>query len=65
VPPIPEIDIGRAVNLLIRQHGLDAELMAAKRADLIACRPHGQRGGGRLHCDQPGERLFARRSGGR
>jgi len=28
---IPEIDIWRAANLLIRQHGANAELEAAKR----------------------------------
>ena len=32
---IPDLDIWRAANLLIRQHGPDAELEAAKRADLI------------------------------
>jgi hypothetical protein len=32
---IPEIDIWRAANLLIRRHGDDAELEAAKRADLM------------------------------
>jgi hypothetical protein len=30
---IPESDIWRAVNLLIRQHGQDAEIVAAQRAD--------------------------------
>ena len=32
---IAELDIWRAANLLIRQHGPDAELEAAKRADLM------------------------------
>ena len=32
---IPDLDIWRAANLLIRQHGEDAELEAAKRADLM------------------------------
>jgi len=32
---IPEIDIWRAANLLIRKHGADAELEAARRADLM------------------------------
>jgi len=32
---IPDLDIWRAANLLIRQHGADAELEAAKRADLM------------------------------
>ena len=32
---ISDLDIWRAANLLIRQHGLDAELEAAKRADLL------------------------------
>jgi len=32
---IPEIDIWRAANLLIRRHGVNAELEAAKRADLM------------------------------
>jgi hypothetical protein len=32
---IPEIDIWRAANLLIRKHGADAHLVAAKRADLM------------------------------
>lgn len=30
---IPEIDIWRAANLVIQQHGADAELHAARRAD--------------------------------
>jgi hypothetical protein len=32
---ISDLDIWRAANLLIRQHGPDAELEAAKRADLL------------------------------
>jgi hypothetical protein len=32
---IPEIAIWRAANLLIRKHGADAGLEAAKRADLM------------------------------
>jgi hypothetical protein len=32
---VPEIAIWRAANLLIRRHGPDAELEAAKRADLM------------------------------
>jgi len=32
---ISDLDIWRAANLLIRQHGPDAELEAAKRADLM------------------------------
>jgi hypothetical protein len=32
---ISDLDIWRAANLLIRQHGTDAELEAAKRADLM------------------------------
>jgi hypothetical protein len=32
---VPEIAIWRAANLLIRRHGADAELEAAKRADLM------------------------------
>jgi len=32
---ISDLDIWRAANLLIRQHGADAELEAAKRADLM------------------------------
>jgi hypothetical protein len=30
---IPELDIWRAANLLIQQHGEDAEIVAAQRAD--------------------------------
>ena len=32
---ISDLDIWRAAHLLIRQHGTDAELEAAKRADLM------------------------------
>jgi hypothetical protein len=32
---ISEIDIWRAANLVIRQHGTDAEIEAARRADLM------------------------------
>jgi hypothetical protein len=32
---IPELDIWRAANLLIRKHGANADLEAAKRADLM------------------------------
>jgi hypothetical protein len=32
---IAEIDIWRAANLLIRQHGQDAEIEAARKADLM------------------------------
>jgi hypothetical protein len=32
---VPDLDIWRAANLLIRKHGADAELEAAKRADLM------------------------------
>jgi hypothetical protein len=32
---IPDLDIWRAANLLIREHGGDAEIEAAKRADLM------------------------------
>jgi len=46
---IPEIDIWRAANLLIRKHGVDAELEAAKRADLMLDRG-----------DQEGRLLWAR-----
>jgi hypothetical protein len=38
---ISDLDIWRAANLLIRQHGDDAELAAARRADLMHCRPVG------------------------
>jgi hypothetical protein len=30
-----DLDIWRAANLLIKQHGEDAEIVAAQRADLI------------------------------
>jgi hypothetical protein len=32
---IPELDIWRAANLLIRRHAAEAELEAAKRVDLM------------------------------
>jgi hypothetical protein len=32
---VPEIAIWRVANLLIQRHGADAELEAAKRADLM------------------------------
>ena len=35
VAMVSELDIWRAANLLIRRHGADAELEAAKRADLM------------------------------
>jgi len=31
----PDIDIWRAANLLINQHGENAEIVAAQRADLM------------------------------
>jgi hypothetical protein len=31
----PDIDIWRAVNLVIEQHGENAEIVAAQRADLM------------------------------
>ena len=34
-PMISELDIWRAANLLIQRHGDDAEIEAAKRADLM------------------------------
>ena len=37
-----EIDIWRAANLLIKQHGTDAEIEAAKLADLMLGRGDGQ-----------------------
>ncbi len=42
---ITELDIWRAANLLIRQHGSEAELVAARRADLMLERgdPDGER----------------------
>jgi len=30
---VPEIDIWRAADLLLKQHGPDAEIVAAQRAD--------------------------------
>jgi hypothetical protein len=36
---ISDLDIWRAANLLIRQHGDDAELAAARRADLMHAVP--------------------------
>jgi hypothetical protein len=33
---IPEIDIWRAANLLVKQHGADAEIVAARRIDALA-----------------------------
>jgi hypothetical protein len=35
---ISDLDIWRAANLLIRQHGADAELVAASRADEMLAR---------------------------
>jgi hypothetical protein len=32
---IPELDIWRAATLLIQQHGSEAEIVAAQRADLM------------------------------
>jgi len=32
---VPDLDIWSAANLLIRKHGANAELEAAKRADLM------------------------------
>jgi len=46
---ISELDIWRAANLIIRKHGDDAELEAAKRADLML-----ERG------DDEGRHLWAR-----
>jgi hypothetical protein len=34
-PGISELDIWRAANLLIRQYGANAEIEAARRADLM------------------------------
>ena len=31
----PDIDIWRAANLVIKQHGENAEIVAAQRADLM------------------------------
>ena len=41
---IPDLDIWRAANLLIREHGADAEVVAARRADemLERCDRDGQ-----------------------
>lgn len=33
---IPDIDIWRAATLLIKQHGQDAEIVAARRVDELA-----------------------------
>ena len=33
---IPDCDIWRAAHLLIREHGADAEIVAARRADDMA-----------------------------
>jgi hypothetical protein len=33
IPMIPHLDIWRAANLLIQQHGANAEIVAAQRAD--------------------------------
>jgi hypothetical protein len=33
---IPDLDIWRAANLLIEQHGADAEIVAAQRADALS-----------------------------
>jgi hypothetical protein len=35
---ISDLDIWRAANLLIKQHGDNAELVAAQRADLMLVR---------------------------
>ena len=40
---IADIDIWRAANLLIKQHGADAEVEVARKADLMLER--GDRGG--------------------
>jgi hypothetical protein len=42
---LPDLDIWRAANLLIRRHGAnaDAELEAAKRADLMLDRGNDER----------------------
>jgi hypothetical protein len=41
---ISDLDIWRAANLMIRQHGADAEIEAARKADLMLERddPEGQ-----------------------
>jgi len=46
---IPDIDIWRAANLLIQQHGGDAEIIAAQRADLMLER-----------ADRDGQRVWMR-----
>ena len=46
---ISDLDIWRAATLLIRKHGADAELEAAKRADLMLDRG-----------DDEGRRVWAR-----
>jgi len=50
---ISDLDIWRAANLLIRKHGPDAELEAAKRADLMLNRADDE---GRLLGRGSGER---------
>ncbi|HEV2100952.1 MAG TPA: hypothetical protein VGR45_18745 [Stellaceae bacterium] len=39
---VPEVDIWRAANLLIHQHGADAVFAAAQRADLMLDRRDGE-----------------------
>jgi hypothetical protein len=46
---IPESDIWRAANLLIREHRGDAEIVAAKRADEMMDR-----------CDHDGQQVWLR-----
>jgi hypothetical protein len=46
---ISDVDIYRAANLLIRQHGADAEIEAARKADLML-----ERG------DREGQRVWLR-----
>jgi hypothetical protein len=46
---VSHLDIWRAANLLIRKHGANAELEAAKRADLMLDR-----------ADSEGQHLWAR-----
>ena len=41
----PDIDIWRAANLLIKQHGENAEIAAARRADLMVERGDPERRG--------------------
>jgi len=53
-----DLDIWRAANLLIRQHGDDAELAAARRADLMLERRRSRRPN-RLETDQSGYRRVA------